>query len=38
MALARFPLIIRRWKRSELYHSDFAQYTQLTEYVSKHKQ
>jgi hypothetical protein len=33
MTLATFPLIIRRWKRSELYHIDYSQYAQLAEYV-----
>ncbi|KAG2207395.1 hypothetical protein INT47_006870 [Mucor saturninus] len=33
MALATFPLIIRRWKRSILFSGDYAQYTQLREYL-----
>lgn len=35
MALASFPLIIRRWRRSNLYYGDYAQYSRLREYVIK---
>lgn len=33
MALASFPMIIRRWRRSKLFSGDYAQYTQLREYL-----
>jgi hypothetical protein len=33
MGLAVFPFIIRRWRRSNLFSGDYAQYHQLREYV-----
>lgn len=38
MALASFPLIIRRWRRSNLHYGDYAQYSRLREYVMKEKE
>ncbi|KAI9478398.1 MAG: hypothetical protein EXX96DRAFT_539499 [Benjaminiella poitrasii] len=35
MALASFPLIIRRWKRSSLYHAEYSKYPQLQEYLTE---
>lgn len=34
MVLAAFPLVISRWKRSNIHHVKYEQYTQLSEYVS----
>ncbi|KAI8644581.1 hypothetical protein BD408DRAFT_383450 [Parasitella parasitica] len=33
MTLASFPLLIRRWNRSKLYHINHSQYAQLVEYM-----
>lgn len=33
MALASFPLLVRRWSRSKLHHIDYSKYAQLVEYV-----
>ncbi|OAD08354.1 hypothetical protein MUCCIDRAFT_182437 [Mucor lusitanicus CBS 277.49] len=33
MALASFPLLVRRWNRSKLHHIDYSKYTQLVEYM-----
>ncbi|KAI8069128.1 uncharacterized protein B0P05DRAFT_551651 [Gilbertella persicaria] len=33
MGLAQFPLLVRRWRRSTLYYSDYAKYSQLREYL-----
>lgn len=33
MTLATFPMIILRWKRSNLFREEYAEYVQLTEYV-----
>ncbi|KAI7905993.1 uncharacterized protein BX663DRAFT_498424 [Cokeromyces recurvatus] len=35
MALASFPLIIRRWRRSSLYHVEYSKYSQLQEYLTE---
>ncbi|ORE06752.1 hypothetical protein BCV72DRAFT_119542 [Rhizopus microsporus var. microsporus] len=35
MALASFPLIIRRWRRSNLHYGDYAQYSRLREYLTE---
>lgn len=33
MTLATFPMIIRRWKKSNLFRGEYDEYAQLTEYV-----
>ncbi|GAA5803142.1 hypothetical protein EDC94DRAFT_605961 [Helicostylum pulchrum] len=33
MTLATFPMIILRWKRSNLFREEYAEYVQLTEYL-----
>ncbi|KAI8880565.1 hypothetical protein K501DRAFT_224549 [Backusella circina FSU 941] len=35
MVLAAFPLIIRRWKRSNIHSVSYDQYTQLAEYLTE---
>lgn len=34
MALASFPLIVKRWSKSKLHYGTYAQYIHLREYVS----
>ncbi|CAO3702516.1 unnamed protein product [Rhizopus stolonifer] len=33
MVLASFPLIVKRWNKSKLYHGDYAQYRHLRDYL-----
>ncbi|KAI8990923.1 hypothetical protein BDF20DRAFT_9981 [Mycotypha africana] len=35
MALATFPLLIKRWKRSRIHHANYADYMQLADYLSE---